>query len=448
LVLIAPHNACLPCKHRSLRAVFQMQLSWNAADGCYHSAFTDDERLCDLGIGFPRRNQEQIRNRARAHGREAASNGFEQPARESDLLSSAPLASRRSKTDVELAPRALNARKKREGRRWVMPQKIVTVTPAGRKRYLEILTPYLLQNRAHIAEHHFWVNTTDAADIAYIESLAASQPDFFKLKRRAVFDNDRQCDSIWQYFQDYTDADTIYIRLDDDICYIAPDAIPTLAAFRAAHREPFLIYGNIVNNAICSYYQQQRGFLPRAWGRVGNECMDAVGWNSKRFAQRLHEKFLADIRQGTMARWKFPPQTLDDYRRFSINVICWYGHDLRDVPELSIVNLYVQRLTHPTRGTEVYDEESMLSEYLPAKFQRPNRICGDALFGHFAFYPQRRYLETMTTLRDEYRQLVYPQSGLAFEMRRRLQRAVKPLNALLSPYAWAWARRRVKDRFA
>src|SRR5581483_7326144 len=325
-----------------------------------------------------------------------------------------------------------------------MAPKIITVTPAGRKPYLEILAHYLLQNRASITEHHFWINTNTVEDIEYIESLTRQYPDFFKSRRRPVYDETRLCDSIWQYFQDYAENDTIYIRLDDDICYIAPDAIPNLAAFRAAQREPFLILGNIVNNAICSYYQQQRGLLPLAWGQVGNTCMDAVGWESKRFAERLHEKFLADIRQGAVARWKMPPQVLDDYRRFSINVICWRGPDMQHIPELTIPNLYVQRLMHPLNGKEIYDEEGALTEYLPAKLGRPNVICGDALFGHFAFYPQRRYLETMTVLLDDYRGLIGDKANAKDEMQYRLKRRVKPLNAFASRHAWKYLGRQVR----
>lgn len=327
-----------------------------------------------------------------------------------------------------------------------MEYPLITVTPAGRQPYLEILSHYLLQNRALIKEHHFWVNTTNQNDISYIEALAAKYPDFFKLMRRPVWDNDRQCDSIWQYFQEYVQDNTVYIRLDDDICFVAPDALETLAAFRAARREPLIVYGNIVNNAICSYYQQQRGILPEAWGQVGFECMDPIGWESKRFAQRLHEKFLDDVKSNNVARWKFPPKQLDTYNRFSINVICWFGHDMKQVSELTIPNLYVDRLTHPIRGTEIFDEESMLTEYLPAVFERPNMICGDAVFGHFAFYPQRRYLEGVTTLLDEYHDLTLPKCERTSKTRRKLEQVVKPLSCIGSGNAWRFMRRITRER--
>jgi hypothetical protein len=164
---------------------------------------------------------------------------------------------------------------------------------------------------------------------------------------------------------------------------------------------------------------------------------------SKRFAERLHTLFLRDIRGGTCARWKFPAETLADYRRFSINVICWFGRDMRGVPELAIRNLFVSRVLHPIHGEEVFDEESMLSEYLPAQTRRPNVICGDALFSHFAFHPQRRYLERVTALLEDYRELIIPGRTPQGALHRRVRRASKMLASLGSLTAWSFLLRKL-----
>jgi hypothetical protein len=324
-----------------------------------------------------------------------------------------------------------------------MRGRVVTVTPAGRKRNIEILSAYLLQNRAHVDEHHFWVNTNDASDRAYLESLAQQYPDFFKLDYREVFDQTLLFESIWQYFQGCTEDGTLYIRLDDDICYIAPDALPNLVSFRRRHPEAFLVYGNIINNAICSYYQQANGVIPKSWGIVGRECMDPIGWDGKRFAQRLHELFLRDIHTGKTERWKYAPQTLSDYPRFSINVISWFGQDMRKSPALTRQYIREAQLVNPVDGRLIENEECMVSQYLPAIFRRPNVICGDALFGHFAYYPQRRYLEGVTTLLDEYRDLAYPQHGVAHKVQRRVERAVKPIRCVANGPAWKFLKRKM-----
>ncbi len=66
-------------------------------------------------------------------------------------------------------------------------RKVVSVTPYGRRRYVEILAHYLLDLRGVIDEHHFWVNTDDREDLAFVEALAAEYPDFFHL----VYDSSR-----------------------------------------------------------------------------------------------------------------------------------------------------------------------------------------------------------------------------------------------------------------
>ncbi len=283
--------------------------------------------------------------------------------------------------------------------------KIISVTPAGRERYLRILVPYLLRNRHILSEHHFWLNTNRQTDIAYIEGLAEKFPDFFKINRKELFSNYAHFASIWQYFQDYTDESTVYIRFDDDICFIAPDAIPALIKHRLANPRPFLVYGNIINNAVCTHIQQLTGTVPSNWGKVSYSCLDRNGWKNPGFSARLHKHFLADLEQERMNRWKFGKWVIEDYRRFSVNVISWFGKDMKMVDELNCGNLVTSAITDPLTGNQVKGEEQFISETLPRRFSRPCEICGEAIFSHFAFYTQRSYLEKATALLERYHAL-------------------------------------------
>ena len=74
--------------------------------------------------------------------------------------------------------------------------------------------------------------------------------------------------SIWCYLRECTAPDTIYARFDDDICYVADDAIANWRKFREANVAPFLVLGNIVNNAVCSHSHQQAGLIPTSWDTV------------------------------------------------------------------------------------------------------------------------------------------------------------------------------------
>jgi hypothetical protein len=236
----------------------------------------------------------------------------------------------------------------------------------------------LLRHRGLISEHRWWLNTRVPEDVAYIYRLADRYPDFFRIEAKPVGATDRVGYAIWQYMTECVEADTVYLRLDDDICYIADDAIGQMYEFRRQHPEPFLVLGNIVNNAVCGHFQQKAGLLSAGWGAVAANCLDPLGWGSGPFARRVHRQFLKDLGQQREEWWRRVEFGFDGLSRFSINAICWFGKDFQGIGDLA--------------GASV-DEEPTLTETLPRKLGRPNVICPRALFGHYAFYTQRPYLE-------------------------------------------------------
>jgi hypothetical protein len=256
--------------------------------------------------------------------------------------------------------------------------RVISVTPAGRRRYLAVLVPHLLAQRHVIDEHHWWLNTNDPADTQYVEQVTAAHPDFFKICRKEVRADFSIGQNIWRFFGEYAQPDTVYVRFDDDIVYMAPDAVENLVRFRLAHREPVVVLGNIVNNAVCAHFLQRAGLVPTAWGEVENFCLDGNGWACGEFARKLHGLFLEELRAGRADRWKLAELPMNGRRRFSVNVVSWLGDDLRRVPEVH---------------GGIVDEELFLTVELPRRLGRSNAACGDALFAHFAFFTQRPYLE-------------------------------------------------------
>jgi hypothetical protein len=125
-------------------------------------------------------------------------------------------------------------------------KKVIVVIPAGRKRYLEILIPYLLNptNRAIIDECRLWLNTDVEEDIAYIKSL---QSDFIKIDE---YNNPKNIHRIASFLSlAPNNSNIIYLRLDDDICFVDSNAILNLVKFRYENPNYFLVYGNIANNS-------------------------------------------------------------------------------------------------------------------------------------------------------------------------------------------------------
>jgi hypothetical protein len=74
------------------------------------------------------------------------------------------------------------------------------------------------------------------------------------------------------------------------------------------------------------------------------------------------------------------------------------------VPELKVKDLRGYFVKDPVTGREreVWDEENMLTIFLPARFKRPNVVLGGAVFAHFSYFTQREYIENATDLRGVY----------------------------------------------
>lgn len=267
----------------------------------------------------------------------------------------------------------------------VSGHRLVVCTPAGRRRYLEVLARHVLAD-PFVDEWRLWANTEDAADLAWMDALAAEEP-LVKIHRPSWPLEGNF--SIHKYFPACCDPKAVYVRLDDDIVYCGRHSISNLAAHRIDHPEPFLVYGNVLNNGITSHIQQRAGQLTKKFGIVGYECKDPVGWDSGPFAVSLHRAFLDDTYGPPVAgQWMINNWELWHYERCSINAISWLGRDFAAF-----------------NGTFDRDEEVWLSCVGPRERGRPNKIYGASLFVHYAFGPQRSAVDADPAILAGYRKL-------------------------------------------
>lgn len=270
--------------------------------------------------------------------------------------------------------------------------RVVSTTPAGRRRYIEILYPYLLSQRHLIDKHVFWVNTRVEENIEFLEQLAAKYPDFFELHYLEHLPEvpagyDCSAYEIYRFFPHYVDPATIYLRFDDDICYVAPETVAALLDYRLRNRDPLIVFPAIVNNSYCGHLQQRQGAVPMRMGVCNYETL-GIAWESGEFANMVHTEFLNALKRGEEDKFKFNEWLLHGYEKVSINTICWMGSDFSRF-----------------EGKVGSDEETWLTQVQPKVLERPNVIYGQALVVHFAFHTQRPYLESETNLLSAYRDL-------------------------------------------
>lgn len=268
--------------------------------------------------------------------------------------------------------------------------RVVAVTPAGRRRYMELLVPQIL-GCALIDRYDIWINTRDPGDVAFFEGLAARFP-----RVRLVPQPDGKApgvEAIHAFHREAVDRDAIYIRFDDDIVWLEPGFFETLLRFRLDHPEHFLVMPLIVNNALCSNLLQTLGRI-KPWRHIHTNCFDRIGWGQPEFALALHRFALDLIERGEAGRLHSGAHAIA-LNRFSINCVCWFGRDLATI------------------GGEVgVAEEEEMSAAIPARLGRTNCFCTDTIAVHFAFFTQRAWMDASGLL-DRYARLLEGRSELA-----------------------------------
>ena len=241
-----------------------------------------------------------------------------------------------------------------------------------------MLYRHLLNQKSDFDKWVLWANTDNEDDLNYIRHLSETNDFIEHVELDVPFYHNF---SISSFFKHCIDEDAMYLRLDDDICYIHDNAVKNIFEYREANQEPFLIYGNIVNNAIVNYVHQRTGRYPRSLGINSYNALEYVEHDTSDIAVGIHQLFIDKHKNKKVSELLFDHKwTLLQYERASINAVAWLGKDFADfngIPDFS-------GQLHPFE----IDEEEFLSCTMPKRLDRPNEIYGQSLFVHFSFRPQ------------------------------------------------------------
>src|SRR5271170_5486717 len=113
-------------------------------------------------------------------------------------------------------------------------RKVVICVPSGRYRYLRVLLPYLLAPRFAdvIDEIQLWVNTDVASDLEYFIRMEKTFPRVKRVLQRGpltklLYDAKRDHwqfnDGIYRFYAGCVEPQTLYCKIDDDICFVHDD---------------------------------------------------------------------------------------------------------------------------------------------------------------------------------------------------------------------------------
>ncbi|UCI17577.1 hypothetical protein FJ970_21000 [Mesorhizobium sp. B2-1-8] len=260
--------------------------------------------------------------------------------------------------------------------------KLIVVTPAGREKYLRLLSHHVLKS-PEVDEWHLWDNCRNEADRAYLQKLAASDP---RCKIKTLPSADGSLEIIGRFFRFCDDADALYLRLDDDVVFLEEGFLPRFKERAMAEKGSALWYAPlIINNAVCSTLIKNfsRVLID---GPLTCQAMCPYSWAHASFPMALHPVFIEAVRTNRLSDFRVPDREVR-LGRFSINAIGFFGSEVLDIGEVFF----------PPGN----DEEEWLSVTLPAKLDRPGKVFGDLVAAHFSFFTQEQRL-LQTTILDDY----------------------------------------------
>jgi GT2 family glycosyltransferase len=262
--------------------------------------------------------------------------------------------------------------------------RIVVVTPAGRRQYLDLLKHYILADEG-IDEWKLWDNCRDAEDRKYINDLARVHSKIQVICAPRV---DGTNATINQFYQTCSDIETFYIKMDDDIVFV-PDGFAKSFYKRACTEAGLYTWWSpvVVNNATCSWLLKYHSRL-NIQAPLSASANCRYGWRSASFALALHKAFLRSVQSGNIKDFKVPDSTIS-LARFSINCVGMFGGLVRKMGS-SFCPVGV-------------DDEEWISAVLPTLTGLPGRIVGDLAVAHFSYFTQEDGLIGTNILNDYYR---------------------------------------------
>lgn len=242
----------------------------------------------------------------------------------------------------------------------------------GRRRYVKILNCYLEQNLIEngglLSEVIFVSKTNQHADIMYLQKLVAQHPGTYFIR------NDS--DLKWTFHVHYRNLDPnrYYVKIDDDVLYIHPNAIQSMLEAKLFNSDAIFITANVINHPnFAKLHLHLRAVLniTNSLPIAAETGLPICNWTDSKCANVFHRSFLKHQEEKTLDAYVFPLWDYNalGYNRWSINFFLFKGNDVQDVGP--------------------GDDEHQISIVIPKKLKKHTLVVGTALVVHFGYRSQR-----------------------------------------------------------
>ncbi len=247
----------------------------------------------------------------------------------------------------------------------------------GRERYFECLLPYILRELDQFTEVIIWKNTKNVADLKFLDGLLD------ELKKKGGLDEkfnpvhpknpNGKRSGVYPLYSLCNDDNTLYIKMDDDIVWVAENGFAELIKFAKANVHRYcLVSANVVNSGpLDAVHQGNEASAIDPVEIKGSDpyktLMTLAG------VKHVHTSLQKAIEKKDISKY-LADHTYINNERWSINCIAFFGN-------LFNKNDHV-RLLH--------DDEYYISRKLATVKNKKTAVAGKALMAHYAFSEQRR----------------------------------------------------------
>jgi len=301
-------------------------------------------------------------------------------------------------------------------------KRIIACSPVGRKVSMRVLFKNMLKHKHVVDEYHLWVNTVVPEDLQFINKFAEENPDYVVLKYGCEELDPTQmgrADNVKRFYNYCVEPDTFYYKIDDDIIFIEDGAFEKLAQYKLDNSETFLTYPVIMNNYWCTHFLRKHGAIdvPECpicddlWYKLFDQVRDRMKETPETMSDNLQEpkprNYIPEDKFFSPLYWRDSPfayeilnntfecivnnrlNDLDipnivlDYEPISIQFIMWSGEDFAKF----------------NGDVKSVGDEPWLSMFYPLKYDLKNALVGDTRVVHYAYWPQRDYLDRTDILK-------------------------------------------------
>jgi hypothetical protein len=145
---------------------------------------------------------------------------------------------------------------------WTKPPniKVIAMVFFGRTDRCQILNCFLQRNLVDqggwLDEVHWIRNTQNERDLEYLDSLLSANPRRYKqFPLPQTNTSDQGYNEAWNMLE----PGHIYVKIDDDLVWMAEDAIPSIVTTKLEHPEYLLVSANMVNSPLMGWLHYRMG---------------------------------------------------------------------------------------------------------------------------------------------------------------------------------------------